>query len=59
MPIKTCADLLVIQSDLYSFEHGQPVPNERRMFHNAPVIKLGDRFKKVPVQRTFYLVPPF
>ena len=47
LPVKSCSDLLLIKSDIYSLEHGQLVMNPNRMFDNIPVIKLGDHFKKV------------
>lgn len=47
LPVKSCSDLLLIKSDIYSLEHGQLVLNEARMFDTTPVIKLGDHFKKV------------
>ena len=47
LPVKSCSDLLLIKSDIYSLEHGQLVINENRMFGTTPVIKLGDHFKKV------------
>jgi UDP-N-acetylglucosamine pyrophosphorylase len=47
LPVKSCSDLLLIKSDIYSLEHGQLVINPTRMFENTPVIKLGDHFKKV------------
>lgn len=47
LPVKSCSDLLLIKSDIYSLEHGQLVINKSRMFENTPVIKLGDHFKKV------------
>ena len=47
LPVKSCSDLLLIKSDIYSLEHGQLVINEQRMFETTPVIKLGDHFKKV------------
>ncbi|KAH8828167.1 UTP-glucose-1-phosphate uridylyltransferase [Flagelloscypha sp. PMI_526] len=46
LPVKSCSDLLLIKSDIYSIEHGQLVINEARMFETTPVIKLGDHFKK-------------
>jgi UTP--glucose-1-phosphate uridylyltransferase len=52
LPVKSCSDLLLIKSDIYSLEHGQLVINPSRMFENTPVIKLGDHFKKVS-----YLAP--
>lgn len=47
LPVKSCADLLLITSDLYTLEHGRLVMNPDRMFLSTPVIKLGDHFKKV------------
>ena len=47
LPVKSCSDLLLIKSDIYSLEHGQLVINEQRLFGTTPVIKLGDHFKKV------------
>lgn len=47
LPVKSCSDLLLIKSDIYSMKHGQLVINEARMFDTTPVIKLGDHFKKV------------
>ena len=47
LPVKSCSDLLLIKSDIYSLEHGQLVINENRLFGTSPVIKLGDHFKKV------------
>ena len=49
LPVKSCSDLLLIKSDIYSLEHGQLVINENRMFGTTPVIKLGDHFKKVSI----------
>jgi UTP--glucose-1-phosphate uridylyltransferase len=49
LPVKSCSDLLLIKSDIYSLEHGQLVINPSRMFENTPVIKLGDHFKKVRI----------
>lgn len=47
LPVKSCSDLLLIKSDIYSLQHGQLVVNENRLFGTSPVIKLGDHFKKV------------
>ena len=47
LPVKSCSDLLLIKSDIYSIQHGQLVMNENRLFGTIPVIKLGDHFKKV------------
>ena len=55
LPVKSCSDLLLIKSDIYSLQHGQLVINEQRMFETTPVIKLGDHFKKVTILTTFLL----
>ncbi len=50
LPVKSCSDLLLIKSDIYSLQHGQLIINPQRMFETTPVIKLGEHFKKVSVQ---------
>ncbi len=58
LPVKSCSDLLLIKSDIYSLEHGQLVINENRMFGTTPVIKLGDHFKKIQqFQKRFKKIP--
>jgi UDP-N-acetylglucosamine pyrophosphorylase len=47
LPVKSCSDLLLIKSDIYSLEHGHLVLNQLRVFDTIPVIKLSDHFKKV------------
>ncbi|KAI9808898.1 MAG: UTP-glucose-1-phosphate uridylyltransferase [Phylliscum demangeonii] len=46
LPVKTCSDLMLVKSDLYSLKHGQLVLDPNR-FGPAPLIKLGSDFKKV------------
>ncbi|RPB16534.1 UTP--glucose-1-phosphate uridylyltransferase [Morchella conica CCBAS932] len=46
LPVKTCSDLMLVKSDLYSMKHGQLVMDSAR-FGPAPLIKLGSHFKKV------------
>lgn len=46
LPVKTCSDLMLVKSDLYSLKHGELVMDEKR-FGPAPLIKLGNDFKKV------------
>ncbi|OBT67554.1 UTP-glucose-1-phosphate uridylyltransferase [Pseudogymnoascus sp. 23342-1-I1] len=46
LPVKTCSDLLLVKSDLYSLKHGQLQIDPTR-FGPAPLIKLGTDFKKV------------
>ncbi|KAI9442204.1 UTP-glucose-1-phosphate uridylyltransferase [Lactarius indigo] len=58
LPVKSCSDLLLIKSDIYSLKHGQLVINPKRMFENTPVIKLGDHFKKIQqFQTRFKKIP--
>ncbi|ODQ50211.1 UTP-glucose-1-phosphate uridylyltransferase [Saitoella complicata NRRL Y-17804] len=46
LPVKTCSDLLLVKSDLYSLDHGQLVMAPSR-FGPAPLVKLGPQYKKV------------
>ena len=46
LPVKTCSDLMLVKSDLYSLKHGQLIIDADR-FGPAPLIKLGNDFKKV------------
>ncbi|KAF3907694.1 hypothetical protein AA313_de0207492 [Arthrobotrys entomopaga] len=46
LPVKTCSDLMLVKSDLYSLKHGQLTIDSSR-FGPAPLIKLGTHFKKV------------
>ncbi|TDL14698.1 UTP-glucose-1-phosphate uridylyltransferase [Rickenella mellea] len=58
LPVKSCSDLLLIKSDIYSLEHGMLVINENRLFGTTPVIKLGDHFKKIAqFQKRFKKIP--
>jgi len=58
LPVKSCSDLLLIKSDIYSLQHGQLRINEQRMFETTPVIKLGDHFKKIAqFQKRFKKIP--
>ena len=47
LPVKSCSDLFIVQSDLYELEKGQLLMNQRRLFGSVPIVKLGDQFKKV------------
>jgi UTP--glucose-1-phosphate uridylyltransferase len=47
LPVKSCSDLLLIRSNIYSLQDGRLHMSEGRMFGSVPVIKLGDHFKKV------------
>jgi UTP--glucose-1-phosphate uridylyltransferase len=56
--VKSCSDLLLITSDLYSLEHGKLVMNPNRLFNQTPVVKLGDTFKKIGnFQKRFKSIP--
>ncbi|CDZ98847.1 utp-glucose-1-phosphate uridylyltransferase [Phaffia rhodozyma] len=58
LPVKSCSDLLLITSNLYSLEHGALVMNPNRLFGTTPVVKLGDTFKKVAnFQKRFKTIP--
>ncbi|KZV95956.1 putative UTP-glucose-1-phosphate uridylyltransferase [Exidia glandulosa HHB12029] len=58
LPVKSCSDLLLITSDLYSMEHGKLGTDARRLFAQTPVVKLGDHFKKLSnFQKRFRTVP--
>jgi len=47
LPVKSTSDLFIVQSNLYSLEHGELVMNPQRAFPTVPLVKLGDNFKKV------------
>mmetsp|Transcript_32937 Transcript_32937/g.53454 ORF Transcript_32937/g.53454 Transcript_32937/m.53454 type:complete len:508 (-) Transcript_32937:277-1800(-) len=51
LPVKTCSDLLLVQSKLYTLSSGALTINPKRIElfgdSSTPVIKLGDNFKKV------------
>jgi len=47
LPVKSCSDLLLIKSSLYTLQHGKLTMSEKRQFSGTPVIKLGDHFKHV------------
>jgi len=58
LPVKSCSDLLLVTSDLYTLQHGRLMMNPSRMFSSTPVIKLGDHFKKVQqFQKRFKSMP--
>lgn len=46
LPVKTCSDLMLVKSDLYSLTQGRLEMSSQR-FGGAPLIKLGSCFKKV------------
>lgn len=58
LPVKSCSDLFLVQSDLYSISHGSLVMNPRRQFSSIPLVKLGDHFKKVNNYLSRFASPP-
>jgi UTP--glucose-1-phosphate uridylyltransferase len=46
LPVKTCSDLMLVKSNLYTLAHGQLIMDSSRI-GPAPLIKLGSDFKKV------------
>ncbi|KAF7428191.1 UTP-glucose-1-phosphate uridylyltransferase [Pleurotus ostreatus] len=44
LPVRTCSDLLLVKSNVFSLRHGRLCLNEAKVFNDLPVIKLGDRF---------------
>lgn len=46
LPVKTCSDLLLVQSDLYTMSNGKITLNSTRPYGNAPVIKLGKQLNR-------------
>ncbi|PSR79610.1 hypothetical protein PHLCEN_2v6911 [Hermanssonia centrifuga] len=58
LPVKSTSDLLLIKSDVFTIEHGQLIVNPNRMFTTAPVIKLGEHFRKIAdFQQRFAQIP--
>lgn len=48
LPVKTCQDLLLIMSNLYTLNKGTLIMSPDRMFQTTPLIKLGAKnFQKV------------
>ena len=47
LPVKSCSDLFVVQSNLYSLCNGSLVMNPARQFTTVPFVKLGEHFNKV------------
>ncbi|GIQ86054.1 UTP--glucose-1-phosphate uridylyltransferase family protein [Kipferlia bialata] len=43
VPVKTCRDLLLARSNIYSFDHGTPVASQL----DVPIIRLGHHYKTV------------
>jgi UTP--glucose-1-phosphate uridylyltransferase len=47
LPVKSTSDLLLMQSNLYTLEHGRLKMNPARNFESTPFINLGEKFAKV------------
>ncbi|XVE62431.1 hypothetical protein DITRI_Ditri06bG0117600 [Diplodiscus trichospermus] len=47
LPLNSTSDLLLLQSDLYTFDEGVLVPNDARTSPNNPSIDLGPEFEKI------------
>jgi UTP--glucose-1-phosphate uridylyltransferase len=47
VPVKTTADLMLIQSDIFTVKHGQLIVSEDRMNQPLPLIKLGKAFVNI------------
>ncbi|MCH8209131.1 MAG: UTP--glucose-1-phosphate uridylyltransferase [Nitrospinae bacterium] len=47
LPVKQTSDLLIVQSDLFTFEKGRPSKNLARQLPGLPEISLGDSFKNL------------
>jgi UTP--glucose-1-phosphate uridylyltransferase len=58
LPVKSCSDLFLITSDLYSLNHGQLMVSPKRRFGGVPLVKLGDNFKKVQHFLSRFKSPP-
>jgi UTP--glucose-1-phosphate uridylyltransferase len=58
LPVKSCSDLFLVQSNIYALSNGALVMNPKREFGTTPVVKLGDQFGKVAeYKRRFKSVP--
>lgn len=51
-------DLLLVQSNLYVVENGHLKLNEKRVFPELPVIKLGENFKTVSEYQSRFKTTP-
>lgn len=59
LPVKSCSDLFLVQSDLYTLQRGSLLLNPKRStFGTAPLVKLGENFKKVAQYLSRFASPP-
>ncbi|KAF9469967.1 UTP--glucose-1-phosphate uridylyltransferase [Collybia nuda] len=58
LPVRSCSDLLLMKSDVYTLEHGRLVIAEDRAFGTVPVINFGDHFEEIEdFQQRFKTIP--
>lgn len=58
LPVKTCSDLFLILSNLYTMQSGTLRMNPERQFLTTPLVQLGSHFKKVQdFQERFSNIP--
>ncbi|KAJ3896806.1 UTP-glucose-1-phosphate uridylyltransferase [Lentinula edodes] len=58
LPVKNCADLLLVRSDIYRIDNGHLIPNDYRLFQTTPTIKLSDNFQSIDeFQSRFKTIP--
>ncbi|KAJ3811001.1 UTP-glucose-1-phosphate uridylyltransferase [Lentinula aff. lateritia] len=58
LPVKNCADLLLIRSDIYRIENGHLIRNDHRLYQTTPTIKLSDNFQSIDeFQSRFKTIP--
>ncbi|OMH84409.1 UTP-glucose-1-phosphate uridylyltransferase [Zancudomyces culisetae] len=58
LPVKSTSDLFLVTSNLYIMENGYLRMNPARTFSTAPIVKLGDHFKKVKDYLARFKTPP-
>eukprot|EP01132_Coremiostelium_polycephalum_P008401 gene8401-10317_t len=57
-PIKSTSQLLLAQSNLFQFEHGQVVLNPKREATDIPLVKLGEDFQTISeYEKRFKSIP--
>eukprot|EP00122_Pirum_gemmata_P005952 Pgem_evm1s5437 len=44
LPVKTCSDLFLVKSNLYTLSHGSLVVNPERPIDTVPLVKLGQEY---------------
>jgi UTP--glucose-1-phosphate uridylyltransferase len=46
LPVKTCSDLFIVQSDIFKIKHGTLVPSGQRVSEETPIIRLAGKWFK-------------